>query len=198
MAKCEVRYCWLYSTWSQGITQADVSKRRRYSQSIVRMEIVVHDHVIKWRQTFSAILALCAGNSPFTGEFPAQRPVTRSFGVFFNLRLNKGLSKQSRGWWFETSCYSLWRHFNVKRHHVTMKGFCQLIFVAGFNIITCISTIWNSIITDITTFKLNFFIVFITFYFAVLCLLQNVIWSLKSTTVPSNLLAKHPAQKHSN
>ena len=48
-----------------------------------------------WRhqmETFSVLLALCAGNSPVTGEFPAQRPVTRSFGVFFDLRLNKRLS----------------------------------------------------------------------------------------------------------
>ena len=36
------------------------------------------------------------------GEFPAQRPVTRSFDVFFDRRLNKQLSKQSWGWWFET------------------------------------------------------------------------------------------------
>ena len=55
-----------------------------------------HDDVIKW--IFSALLALCAGNSPVPGEFPAQRPVTRSFDVFFDLRLNKRLSKQSRGW----------------------------------------------------------------------------------------------------
>ena len=69
-----------------------------------------------WRhqmETFSASLAFCAGNSPITGEFPAQRPVTRSFGVFFDLRLNKRLSKQSRGWWFETQSRSLWRHCNV-------------------------------------------------------------------------------------
>ena len=33
----------------------------------------------------SALLALCAGNSPVTGEFPAQRPVTRSFDIFFDL-----------------------------------------------------------------------------------------------------------------
>ena len=33
-------------------------------------------------ETFSALLAICAGNSPVTGEFPAQRPVTRSFDVF--------------------------------------------------------------------------------------------------------------------
>ena len=68
-----------------------------------------------WRhqmETFSALLALCAGNSPITGEFPEQRPVTLSFDVFFDLRLNKRLSKQSRGWWFETPSHPLWRHFN--------------------------------------------------------------------------------------
>ena len=43
--------------------------------------------------TFSALLALCVGNSPVTGEIPAQSPVTRSFDVFFDLRLNKRLSK---------------------------------------------------------------------------------------------------------
>ena len=53
--------------------------------------------------TFSVLLALCAGNSPVTGEFPSQRPMARSFDIFFNLRLEKQLSKQSWGWWFETS-----------------------------------------------------------------------------------------------
>ena len=62
--------------------------------------------------TFSALLAICAGNSPVAGEFPAQRPVTRSFDVFFDLRLNKCLSKQLWGWWFETPSWSLWRHCN--------------------------------------------------------------------------------------
>ena len=46
-------------------------------------------------ETFSALLAKCAGNSPVTGEFPVQMPVARSFDVFFDLRLNKWLSKQS-------------------------------------------------------------------------------------------------------
>ena len=46
------------------------------------------------------------------GEFPAQRPVTRSFGVFSDLRLNKRLSKQSWGWWFETPSSPLWRPCN--------------------------------------------------------------------------------------
>ena len=64
-------------------------------------------------ETFSALLALCAGNSPVTGEFPAQRPLTRSFDVFFDPRLNKRLSKQSSGWWFETPSRPLWRHCDV-------------------------------------------------------------------------------------
>ena len=63
-------------------------------------------------ETFSALLAICAGNSPVTGEFPAQMPVTRSFEVFFDLRLNKRLSKQSWGWWFEAPSCPLWRHCN--------------------------------------------------------------------------------------
>ena len=57
-------------------------------------------------ETFSALLAICVGNSPMTGELPAQRPVTRSFDVFFDLRLNKRLSKQ---WWGGAG--------DLRRHH---------------------------------------------------------------------------------
>ena len=66
-----------------------------------------------WRhqmETFSALLAICAGNSPVTGEFPAQRPVTRSVDIFFDLRMNERLNKQSWGWRFETPSRLLWRH----------------------------------------------------------------------------------------
>ena len=76
------------------------------------------DNEIRWAwwrhqmETFSALLAICAGNSPVPGEFPAQRPVARSFDVFFDLRLNKRLSKEPWGWWFETLSWSLWRHCN--------------------------------------------------------------------------------------
>ena len=45
-------------------------------------------------ETFSALLAICARNSPVSGEFPAQMPVTWSFDIFFDLRLNKRLGKQ--------------------------------------------------------------------------------------------------------
>ena len=62
--------------------------------------------------TFSVTGHLC-GNSPVSGEFPAQRPVTRSFDIFFDLCLNKRLSKQSWGWWFETLSCPLWRHRNI-------------------------------------------------------------------------------------
>ena len=67
-------------------------------------------------ETFSALLAICAGNSPVPVEFPTQRPVTRSFDVFYDLRLNKRLSKQSWGWWFETPSRPKWRHRNDWMH----------------------------------------------------------------------------------
>ena len=69
-----------------------------------------------WRchqmETFSTLLALCAGNSPVTSEFPSQRPVTQSCNIFFHLCLNKQLSKQSWVWWFEMQSRSLWHHCN--------------------------------------------------------------------------------------
>ena len=57
-------------------------------------------------------LAICAGNSPVPGEFPAQRQVTRKFYVFFDLRPNNLSSKQWWGWWFQTLSRPLWRHRN--------------------------------------------------------------------------------------
>ena len=70
-----------------------------------------HNDVIKWKH-FRVTGHLCG---EFTGPrwIPCKRPVTRSFDVFFDLRLNKRLSKQSWGWWFETPSRPLWRHCNV-------------------------------------------------------------------------------------
>ena len=73
---------------------------------------------IWWRhemESFSALLAICAGKSTVHGELPAQRPVTRSCDVFFDLRLNQRLSKlskQSWGWWFKTQPRPICRHCN--------------------------------------------------------------------------------------
>ena len=88
-----------------------------------------------WRhqmEIFSASLASSAGNSPVTGEFPAQRPVTRSFGVFINLRLKQQLSKQRRRRWFETSSRSSWRHCSEWEPKFPTHEICtryQLVFV---------------------------------------------------------------------
>ena len=72
-------------------------------------------------ETLSALLAICAGNSPGTGEFPAQRPVALSFDVFFDLRLNKRLSEQSWGWWFETLSCPLWRYWYLENLYIEMS-----------------------------------------------------------------------------
>ena len=61
-----------------------------------------------WRhqmETFSALLAICAGNSPVTGEFPYRRQATRSFDVFFDLRL-----KKINGWVNNSGAGDLRRH----------------------------------------------------------------------------------------
>ena len=63
-------------------------------------------------ETFSELLAPCAGTSSVTGEFLTQTPLTQSFDVSFDQHLNKRLSKQSWGWWFETPSRLLWRHRN--------------------------------------------------------------------------------------
>ena len=66
------------------------------------------------------------------GEFTGQRPVTRSFDVFYDLRPNKRLSKQWWVWWFETPSCSLWRHCNEdriwvhKRHPPDRSTICPL------------------------------------------------------------------------
>ena len=64
------------------------------------------------------------------GEFPAQRPVTRSFDVFFDLRPNKRLSKQPWGWWFETPSWSLWRQCNVRGSPCAMKHYHAVVYTA--------------------------------------------------------------------
>ena len=88
-----------------------------YQGSLAVSDLELSCLVLSWwryqMKPFSALLALCVGNSPVTGEFPAQRPVTWSFNVFFDPRLNKQLSKQLWGWSFEMPLRQLWRHCNV-------------------------------------------------------------------------------------
>ena len=105
-------------------------------------------------ETFSALLAICVGNSPIPGEFPTQRPVTRSFDVFFDLHPNKRLSKQWWGWWFETLSRPLWRHRNVDIDNslinICLPGFrrYRCSFVASIDLqeiyvrCTCVCRLW--------------------------------------------------------
>ena len=84
------------------------------------------------------VLAICAGNSP------AQRPVTRSCDVCFDLSLNKHLSKQSWGWWFETQSHPLWRLCNEE-----ILPQCQLAEgVVILYIIVYRKTLWKHFMFD--------------------------------------------------
>ena len=88
---------------------------------------------------FSELLAMCA-----------QRPVTRSFGVFFDLRLNKRLGEQWWGWWFETPSFPLLCHCDVTHqlwNSVTCgrEKLCYWIFLTKHTSHLFIQplTIWN-------------------------------------------------------
>ena len=109
-----IPYFWLKRVWFE------------FNLSISSISNGVYWVVTWWRhqiETFSALLAICAGNSPAPGEFPTQRPVTRSFYIFLDLCLNKRLCKQSEGWWFETLSRPLWRQCNdIKWRHNSPSG----------------------------------------------------------------------------
>ena len=119
-------------------------------------------HTAWWRhqmETFSALLTICAGNSPVTGDFPAQRPVTRGFDVFFGLRLNKRLSKQSHGWWFETPSSPLWCHCNgqimlnslLRKTFLRHCGLNKMIDIFQMTYSSCM--IWNKNILLLVKFR---------------------------------------------
>ena len=118
--------CWIFVTYAYFLMWCYYETQHKYvflynptwSMSYKMLEISWWRHQM---ETFSALLAICAGNSPASGEFPAQRPVTRSFNVFFDLCLNKRLRKQSWGWWFETISHPLWRHCNDSSLFIFMQ-----------------------------------------------------------------------------
>ena len=101
-----------------------------------------HDDFIKWKH-FLVTGPLC-GEFTGPGEFPTQRPVTRSFDVFFDLRLNKRLSKQPWGWWFETLSWSLWRQCNEKWWLGSLKRRC----IARLRWIKALKSDWNRTRTE--------------------------------------------------
>ena len=99
----------IIDTHSSAISQQ--MRKIHWQKLLLKMILWYHDDAIKWKH-FLRYWPFVRGNAPVSGEFPAQRPVTRSFDVFFDLRLNKRLSKQTWVWWFETLSCPLWRHCN--------------------------------------------------------------------------------------
>ena len=120
---------WLVATWHQAITWSNVDFS--LSSDVLRLSpesnftANPHPPILYNEFESSSFNMMTSSNGnifrvtgplcgEFTGagEFPAQRPVTRSFGDFFDLRPNKLLSKHWWGWWFETLSHPLWRHCN--------------------------------------------------------------------------------------
>ena len=105
--------CEISSEWWQALPEDIITSTQRYKfQVLYRVPGIQILYVMMTSSNgnISALLALCDENPPVTSGFLSQRPVTRSFDVFCDLRLNKRLSKQSRRRWFQTPLRSLWRH----------------------------------------------------------------------------------------
>ena len=107
---------------------------KNHSSILILPRILITIGKLLWldvRQLINSMMTSSNGNifrvtghlcGEFTGPrwIPGQRPVTRSFDVFFDLRLNKRLNKQSWGWWFETLSRPLWRHCNVLKAYASV------------------------------------------------------------------------------
>ena len=146
---------WWFETLSRSLWRHRNDQRSLYLSQFQLLKHISHRASYSWwrhqMETFSALLAICAGNSPVTGEFPTQRPVTRSFDVYFDLRPKERLSKQWWGWWFETLSRSLWRHRNDQRSlylsqfqllkHISHRAsyYCR----HGLHLKACLQTLWH-------------------------------------------------------
>ena len=112
---------WICSSFAELYSRYDVNCEYRFYLLYNNSACYELSHLIIYPMTmmtssngniFRVTGHLC-GKFTGPGEFHAQRPVTRSFDVFFDLRPNKRLSKQWWGWWFETLSSPLWRHCNA-------------------------------------------------------------------------------------
>ena len=134
--------CWLSDKWfyKQAFLQTSVFcilfTSKRYISTDRRYLLSFYDDVIKWKHF--------PRNWPFVrgihrSPVDSQKSVTRSFDIFFDLRLNKRLSKQSRRRSFEPQSRSLWRHCNAAAHkhnEARMIGLhLQTIFSTTFSLI---------------------------------------------------------------
>ena len=122
-----------------------------FANNMINGDYVLHMMTSSNGNMFRVTGPLC-GEFTGPGEFPAQRPVTRIFDTFFDLRLNKRLSKQSWGWWFETQSWSLWRQCN-EMNHITHYTFHfnvnnQYIIERGIGVVNWLSSLllWDRLI----------------------------------------------------
>ena len=108
---CNSQFYWQYDGSRLGICISSFS----HAYAVNVMGVIVEeawDMMTSSNGNIFRVTGPLCGEFTGPGEFPTQRPVTRSFDVFLDLRLNKRLSKQWWGWWFETPSWSLWRHRN--------------------------------------------------------------------------------------
>ena len=108
-------WCWIITESIQPMKAFSFSieqEKSNYTQEWIKQYISLAMTTSSNGSIFRVTCPLCG---KFTGHqsIPLQRPVTRSFDVFFDLHLNKRLNKQSWGWCFETPLRSLWWHCNV-------------------------------------------------------------------------------------
>ena len=87
LTQCDIEMCVPTDVWDSLLTRyfykcsagLDVSENLTCWWTVCHMIRLQYSSITWWRhqmETFSALLAICAGNSPVTGEFPAQRPAT--------------------------------------------------------------------------------------------------------------------------
>ena len=103
--------------WNENVSFKDKKNKAQHNQGPYAIWDIRPNRILNMMTSsngniFRVTGPLC-GEFTGPGEFPAQRPVTRSFDVFFDLRSNKRLSKQPWGWWFETPSHPLWRQRNL-------------------------------------------------------------------------------------
>ena len=117
---------WHWRIWKYWITVCN-SKQVWiwYINAPYRSTVFVHMSITMMTSSngniFRVTGPLC-GEFTGPGEVPTQRPVTRIFDAFFDMRLNKRLSKQPWGWWFEASSWSLWRQCNISEHYLSLSA----------------------------------------------------------------------------
>ena len=128
-------FFFLPQSWLLKISLEKLTRRQVWRRHVMGSNAGTWEFMFRWIKTPSPITVMTSSNGnifrvtgplcgEFTGpgEFPTQRPVTRSFDAFFELRLNKRLSKQPWGWWLETPSWSLWRQCNDIRSRMVQQN----------------------------------------------------------------------------